>query len=118
MQKDVDTRWTLKVGGKVRYRGDSTPLPMIAVPTFGYKSHILIDRRFGFMTQATVTSATDADGRQLRHMVSKDNMASEVWVDSAHRSQSDERWLVRNMMASRIHRRCGRHCAMRVWGQT
>ncbi len=33
--------WTLKVGGKVRYRPDGTPLPMIAVPVFGYKSHII-----------------------------------------------------------------------------
>ena len=27
--------WTLKVGGKVRYRPDGTPLPMIAAPVFG-----------------------------------------------------------------------------------
>lgn len=44
-QKDTDARWTLKIGGKVRYRPDGTPLPMIAVPVFGYKSHISIDRR-------------------------------------------------------------------------
>ncbi|MFO1143061.1 MAG: transposase [Amaricoccus sp.] len=29
------TRWTLKVGGKPRYRPDGTPLPMIAVPVCG-----------------------------------------------------------------------------------
>jgi len=29
-QKDVDARWTLKIGGKVRYRADGTPLPMLA----------------------------------------------------------------------------------------
>ncbi|GBR30093.1 hypothetical protein AA0473_2183 [Acetobacter orleanensis NRIC 0473] len=48
-QKDTNARWTLKVGGKVRYRADGTPLPMIALPVFGYKSHISIDRRFGFI---------------------------------------------------------------------
>lgn len=37
--------WTLKIGGKVRYRPDGSPLPMIAVPTFGYKTHISIDRK-------------------------------------------------------------------------
>ena len=105
VQKDVDARWTLKIGGKVRYRPDGTPLPMIAVPAFGYKSHISIDRRFGFIRQATVTSATGADGRQLRHVVSKDNTASDVWADSAYRSQSNEKWLAKNMMTSRIHRR-------------
>ena len=34
-QKDVDARWTLKIGGKVRLRADGTPLPMIATPVFG-----------------------------------------------------------------------------------
>jgi hypothetical protein len=39
-QKDTDARWTLKIGGKVRHREDGTPLPMIALPVFGYKSVI------------------------------------------------------------------------------
>ncbi len=39
-QKDINARWTLKIGGKVRNRPDGTPLPMIAVPAFGYKCHI------------------------------------------------------------------------------
>lgn len=104
-QKDTHARWTLKIGGKVRYRPDGTPLPQIALPVFGYKLHISIDRRFGFIRQAMVTSAADADGRQLRHLVSKDNMASDVWADSAYRSQSNEKWLEANMMKSQIHRR-------------
>ena len=33
-QKDTNARWTLKIGGKIRYRPDGTPLPMIAVPVF------------------------------------------------------------------------------------
>ena len=66
---------------------------------FGYRSHISIDRRLGFIRQAVVTSATGADGRQFRHLVSKDNAASEVWADN------NERWLARNIMTSRIYRR-------------
>ena len=62
-QKDIDARWMLKIGGKVRYRADGTPLPMIALPFFGYKSHISIDRRFGFIRKGTVTSAAHSDGR-------------------------------------------------------
>ena len=104
-QKDTHARWTLKIGGKVRYRPDGTPLPQIALPVFGYKLHISIDRRFGFIRQAMVTSAADADGRQLRHLVSKDNLASDVWADSAYRSRSNEKWLEANMMKSQIHRR-------------
>ena len=82
-QKDTNARWTLKVGGIARYRPDGTPLPQIALPVFGYKSHISIDRKFGFIRGSTVTSAADADGRQLRHVLRKDNTASDVWADSA-----------------------------------
>ena len=104
-QKDIDARWTLKIGGKVRYRADGTPLPMIALPVFGYKSHISIDRRFGFIRSMAVTSASAPDGRLLKHVVSSDNTSGEVWADSAYRSQSNEKWLSERMMTSRIHRR-------------
>ena len=104
-QKDVDARWTLKIGGKVRYRPDGTPLPMIAVPMFGYKSHISIDRCFGFIRESMVTSASEADGRQLQHVVSIENTGSEVWADSAYRSQRNEKWLAKRLLTSRIHRR-------------
>ena len=104
-QKDVDARWTLKVGGKVRYRPDGTPLPMIATPTFGYQSHISIDQRYGFIRECAVTSAAHADGRMLPHLVNKENTSSEVWADTAYRSQRNEKWLAKNMLTSRIHRR-------------
>ncbi|MEP5513526.1 MAG: IS5 family transposase, partial [Bauldia litoralis] len=104
-QKDVDARWTLKIGGKVRHRPDGTPLPMIATPVFGYKSHISIDRRFGFIREAVVTSASAPDGRQLKHLVSRENTGSEIWADSAYRSRKNEKWLAERMLTSRIHRR-------------
>jgi transposase, IS5 family len=78
VEKDTDARWTLKVGGKIRYRVDGTPLPMIAVPVFGYKSHISIDRRFGFIRSMAVTSATEADGRLLKRVVMTDNTSGDV----------------------------------------
>ncbi|MEQ8743978.1 IS5 family transposase [Parasphingorhabdus sp.] len=104
-QKDVDARWTLKIGGKIRYRPDGTPLPQIATPVFGYKNHISIDRRYGFIRKAKTTSAADSDGRQLRDVIDTNNTASNVWADTAYRSQRNEKWLARNMMTSRIHRR-------------
>ena len=104
-QKDTNARWTLKIGGKVRYRADGTPLPMIALPVFGYKSHISIDRRFGFIREMAVTSASAADGRLLRQVVSTDNTGSEVWADSAYRSRRNEKWLSDRMLTSRIHLR-------------
>ncbi len=104
-QKDVDARWTLKIGGKIRHRPDGTPLPQIALPVFGYKSHIAIDRRFGFIRESAVTSASHPDGRMLPKVVTTQNSASEVWADSACRSQSNEKWLASKMLVSRIHRR-------------
>jgi transposase, IS5 family len=104
-QKDTNARWTLKVGGKVRYRPDGTPLPMIAVPVFGYKSHISIDRGFGFIRESAVTSASAADGRMLKQLVTTGNTSSEVWADSAYRSRKNEKWLAGKMLTSRIHRR-------------
>ena len=104
-QKDTNARWTLKIGGKIRYRPDGTPLPQIALPVFGYKSRISIDRKFGFIRGCHVTSASDADGRQLKHVVTKDNTASDVWADSAYRSAKNEKWLNAHMLTSRIHRR-------------
>lgn len=104
-QKDVDARWTLKIGGKTRYRPDGTPLPQIALPVFGYKSHIAIDRRFGFIRESAVTSASHPDGRMLPKVITTQNTSSEVWADSAYRSQSNERWLASKMLVSRIHRR-------------
>jgi len=104
-QKDVDARWTLKIGGKIRYRTDGKPLPQIALPVFGYKSHIAVDRRFGFIRECAVTSASHADGRMLPKLATTQNTSSEVWADSAYRSQRNEKWLASKMLVSRIHRR-------------
>jgi IS5 family transposase len=79
-------------------------LPQIATPVFGYKSHISIDRRFGFIRQAVVTSAAAPDGRQLWPLVAE-NTSSDLWADSAYRSKKNEKWLADRMMTSRIHRR-------------
>ena len=53
-QKDTQARWTLKIGGKIRYRPDGTPLPQIAQPLFGCKS-----RAIHFMIRAKVRSTTE-----------------------------------------------------------
>ena len=104
-REDRSARWMLKVGGKVQYRPDGTALPMIAVPVFGYKSHIGIDRRYGFIRVSAVTAASAADGRMLKRIVGTENTSSEVWADSAYRSQRNEKWLAARMLTGRIHRR-------------
>jgi len=78
----------------------------IAVPAFGYKSHISIDRRHGIIRRGMVTDAAAHDGARLREgLIDPNNTASDVWADSAYRSAEDERYLAGIGKVSRIHRR-------------
>ena len=52
-----------------------------------------------------MTCAAHSDGQQLEHVVYTDNTASDVWADTACRSQRNEKWLARNMLTSRSHRK-------------
>lgn len=105
-QKDVDARWTLK-RSKARHDGDTPrPGPEIAIPVFGYKSHIGIDRRFGLIRTWLVTDAAAHDGARLREgLIDPNNTASDVWADTAYRSQANETYLAGIGKRSRIHRR-------------
>jgi len=103
-QKDVDARWTIKFS-KARLAADGKPQTDIAIPSFGYKNHIAIDRRFGFIRKTVVTHGARHDGSQLRHVVTKDNTASDVWADTAYRSKDNEKWLKSQSRVSRIHRK-------------
>ncbi|WP_188583345.1 IS5 family transposase [Tistrella bauzanensis] len=103
-QKDTDARWTLKFA-KARPTNDGKSQPDIAIPSFGYKSSISICRTFGFIRKGRVTDGARYDGRMLRDVVTSDNTASDVWADTAYRSQSNERWLKAQGRVSRIHRR-------------
>jgi IS5 family transposase len=56
-QKDRDARWTLK-RAKARPADDSKKAKVeIAIPDFGYKNHVSIDRAHGFVRRFAVTSA-------------------------------------------------------------
>jgi transposase, IS5 family len=102
-QKDVDARWTVKIS---RPREENTAkriLPALAIPVFGYKSHLSIDRRFGFIRSFRVTDAARHDGALLRELVRSDNTASDVWADTAYRSKASEVWLASRGRVSRIH---------------
>lgn len=104
-QKDVDARWTMKFS-KARPAHDGSPQIDIAVPTFGYKSHISIDRRHGIIRRQKVTDAAAHDGARLREgLIDPENTASDVWADTAYRSAENERFLRRLGKVSRIHRR-------------
>ena len=103
-QKDTDARWTLKFA-KGRPAADGKPQIDIAIPSFGYKSSIGICRAFGFIRKCKVTDGARFDGRMLRDVVTNDNTASDVWADTAYRSQANEKWLKAQGRVSRIHRK-------------
>ena len=104
-QKDIDARWTVKFS-KAKPAADGTPRIDIAIPTFGYKSHISIDRRHGIIRRTKVTDAAAHDGARLREgLIDPNNTASDVWADSAYRSAENERFLAGIGKLSRIHRR-------------
>ena len=87
-QIDRDGRWTIKRGRKREAapgNGHQRQVA-IAVPVFGYKNHIGIDREFGFLRRYAVTHAAAYDGGQLGAVLDRANTASEVWADTAYRS--------------------------------
>lgn len=104
-QKDMDARWTVQFG-KARVREDGKPQPDIAIPTFGYKAHTSIDRRYRFIRKWDVTDASRHDGRMLRRgLLDKTNTGEKVWADSAYRSKQNEQFMDRNGFTSCVHHR-------------
>jgi len=104
-QKDVDARWTMKFS-KAKPAADGKPQIDIAIPSFGYKSHISIDLRHGIIRRGIVTDAAAHDGARLREgLIDLNNTASHVWADTAYRSAENEAFLVRIGKVSRIHRK-------------
>jgi transposase, IS5 family len=103
-QKDRDARWTVK-WSKAKPAKDGSPRVDLAVPAFGYKNHIGIDRRHGLIRTWLATDAARHDGAQLPALISKANTGSEVWGDTAYRSRTNERFLAENGRRSQIHRK-------------
>lgn len=103
-QKDRDARWTVK-WSKAKPADDGSPRVDLAVPAFGYKNHIGIDRRHGLIRTWVATDAARHDGAQLPNLISKRNTGSAVFADTAYRSKANERHLASNGLVSRIHRK-------------
>jgi IS5 family transposase len=77
----------------------------IAIPSFGYKNHVAIDRRHGLIRGWTASHAAAHDGARLAEVVDADNTAGDVWADTAYRSAKNEAWLAERGLVSRIHRK-------------
>jgi IS5 family transposase len=103
-QKDRDARWTVK-WSKAKPADDGSPRMDIAVPAFGYKNHIGIDRKHGLIRSWRVTDAAQYDGALLPGLIDRTNTASKVWADTSYRSRANERHLADNGLRSCIHRK-------------
>lgn len=77
-QKDRDARWTIKYS-KAKPAEDGTKRVDFAVPAFGYKNHVGIDRRYGLIRKWKATDASRHDGAQLPALLDPNNTASDVW---------------------------------------
>ena len=103
-QKDCDARWTIKYT-KAKPKNDIAPQVDVAMPAFGYKNYVSIDRAHGLIRQCTATHAAVHDGARLEEVLDRDNTASDVWADTAYRSAKNEGMLSRRGFLSRIHRK-------------
>ena len=100
----MDARWTVKFA-KARIAANGKSQTDIAIPSFGDKNHIAIDRRFGFICKAVVTHSAHHHRSQLREVVTINNTVSDVWADTAYRLKANEAWLKSKSRVSRIHRK-------------
>jgi IS5 family transposase len=103
-QKDRDARWTVKYT-KAKLQEDRTKLVDLAIPAFGYKNHVSIDREHGLIRKWMATDAAAHDGARLTDVLDATNTASDVWADTAYRSAKNEAMLKARGLVSRIHRK-------------
>jgi IS5 family transposase len=107
-QKDRDARWSVKYSkAKVKEGADPRAFKPVdlAIPMFGYKNHIGIDRAHGLIRTWDASAANAHDGARLPDVVSSSNTGSGVWADTAYRSKKNEAFLAKGMFTSHIHQR-------------
>ena len=88
-QKDTEARWTQKNGQN----------------HFGYKNHINIDVKYGFIREYRVTDSAVHDSQMLGNLLDEDNDCDQLWGDSAYRSEKIEWVLEKIGFKSQIHER-------------
>jgi len=106
-QIDREGRWTVKRGRKRKPPPEGAPRRAageIAVPVFGYKNHLGIDRVHGFVRRFVVTHVARHDGSQLGAVLDPANTASDVWADTAYRSRSNLSLLRRRGLKAQFQR--------------
>nr|WP_249201644.1 IS5 family transposase [Gluconobacter sphaericus] len=106
LHKDRNARWTLKFTKAKRQDDETMPSSDLAIPFFGYKSHVSIDRKFRFIRKWKTTDAAASDGARLREgLLDKTNTASTVWADTAYRSKANEDFMEKQGSVLKVHRK-------------
>lgn len=85
-QKDRDARWTVEYSkAKVKEGADLRSLKPVdlAIPIFGYKNHIGIDRAHELIRTWDASAANAHNGARLPELISEQNTGSSVWADTA-----------------------------------
>ncbi|KXV69344.1 IS5 family transposase [Acetobacter cerevisiae] len=104
--KDRHARWTLKFTKAKRQDDGTIPATDIAIPFFGYKSHVSIDWKFRLIRKWMATDAAASDSARLREgLLDKTNTASTVWADTAYRSKANEDFMEKHGFVSKVYRK-------------
>jgi len=83
-QKDRDAGWSVKyTKAKVKEGADPKAFKPVdlAIPMFGYKNHIGIDRAHGLIRTWDASAANAHDGARLPDLISTSNTGSGVWAE-------------------------------------
>jgi len=108
-QKDRDARWTVKYT-KAKPSVDGAPRVDLAVPAFGYKNHVGIDRRHRLIRRWTVTDAARYDGTLLPELIDRNNTATATCAPTPPIAQANEKFLAGRLLRSQIHRKKPKRC--------
>lgn len=100
---------------RAKPREDGAPQVDIAVPSFGYKNHVSIDRAHGLIRGWVASHAAAHDGARLAEVLDADNTASEVWADTAYRSAKNEAMLRSRGLILLCHRMLGALRPLTAW---
>ncbi|MEO0631977.1 MAG: transposase, partial [Planctomycetota bacterium] len=87
---------------RTKKRPDVGLAMQIAVPVYGYKSHVGADRRHRLIRTWSVTDAASYDGRALPALLDTSNTGSEVWADTAYRRRRNEKRIAAAGLVSKI----------------
>ena len=101
--------WITKYRYKVLEGALRERIPTIIRQLCKEQDHIGVDRRHKFVRRYVVSDASVHDSQKFEDVLDTSNTASDVWADSAYRSDEIEEKLAECGLKSRIHRRAYRN---------